>query len=350
MRNNKRVNVWTCMIVLLAIACQGEFEQVSPQKTDGEVLVNPYVKNRSSPSSQGRVNPYLDGVEGGVAQNIGPVVTPAGGFIINEDHSFAEGEEFYVDVVLSNNNKIVFFLTGTDIVVAKGNGVAERPESITQAFVAGGIAYAWGSFDGEAMTWMIAFREMYVEIVPGHVGQVLTTEITGAPPADAYMSNPSISFTFVSNDPAATFECSLDDGTPVPCISPVSYTGLPDGQHHFAVYAVRGASRDDVGAHYSWTVDTSVPYLTMTSAATTSTTLQVDFSTSEETNAGMLWGDRSAPAGNSIPVGSTYQTSHTIVLSGLSPSTVYYFQFFGYDRAGNAYSSPRFSVLTKQAQ
>lgn len=339
-----------CWIALLAISCERELGQLVSEQSASERFINPYVNNDGLSSAQGRVNPYVDGVEGGIAQNVGPVSVPAGGFVVDESHAFAEGEHFYVDVVLSNNDKLVFFLTGTHVVVAKSDGIAQRPESIIEGFASGGMAYAWGYLNGVASTWTIAFREKEVEIVAWHIGRdPLVTEILAYIPGAEITNSTSMTFGFASNDMEATFECTLDDGTPIPCTSPFTYSELADGEHRFFVQAVRGSARDEIGASHSWIVDTVFPYVTMTSATTTATTLQVDWKTSESTNGGMKWGDRSAPEANSVPLGTIYQTSHTILLEGLSPATVYYFQYYGYDAAGNYYSSPRFSVLTKSA-
>jgi len=60
-------------------------------------------------------------------------------------------------------------------------------------------------------------------------------------------------------------ECRLDGAGFAPCASPVSYTGLAEGNHIFAVKAT-----DDVGnvseiETWSWAVDQTAPLLTMTS-------------------------------------------------------------------------------------
>jgi hypothetical protein len=52
-------------------------------------------------------------------------------------------------------------------------------------------------------------------------------------------------FTFTSNDPAATFECSLDEGPFEPCTSPKTYDELPYGTHIFRVRARDAAGTED---------------------------------------------------------------------------------------------------------
>jgi large repetitive protein len=83
----------------------------------------------------------------------------------------------------------------------------------------------------------------------------LETTITSKP------SNPSSSadatFEFTSNRSEATFECSLDSAGFTACTSPAAYERLSDGDHAFAVRAVRGGVQDTSPARYSWTIDAS---------------------------------------------------------------------------------------------
>jgi len=71
-------------------------------------------------------------------------------------------------------------------------------------------------------------------------------------PADPSASS-TAQFTFTNPEPAATFECSLDTASFVPCASPASYASLADGSHTFNVRAVDTAGNPDpVPATYSW--------------------------------------------------------------------------------------------------
>ncbi len=75
------------------------------------------------------------------------------------------------------------------------------------------------------------------------------------------------SFEFSSDDPAAGFECRLDDGSFSPCTSPKHLSGLSDGEHQFRVRAVdQAASTDQTPALQTWTVDTVAPETTIDSA------------------------------------------------------------------------------------
>jgi hypothetical protein len=59
----------------------------------------------------------------------------------------------------------------------------------------------------------------------------------------------------------------------------------------------------------------------------------------------MLWGPSPSTA-NVYPEDSSYVTSHSVHISGLSPNTLYTFRPAGTDRAGNAFLGGTFSVRT----
>ena len=72
-------------------------------------------------------------------------------------------------------------------------------------------------------------------------------------------ARPAASFAFAASE-AATFECSLDGAAFAPCSSPVSYAGLADGAHTFAVRATDAAGNvDPTPASRSWTVYSRPP-------------------------------------------------------------------------------------------
>ena len=88
------------------------------------------------------------------------------------------------------------------------------------------------------------------------------TTITSGPAGTT--TTPSATFSFVSDDAGATFECSLDGAVYSPCASPKGYTSLADGTHEFRVRAVDAAgNRDASPAGRSWTVRTSAPGCTI---------------------------------------------------------------------------------------
>jgi hypothetical protein len=65
--------------------------------------------------------------------------------------------------------------------------------------------------------------------------------------------------TFSSDDPAATFECSLDSAPYAACTSPKQLTGLTAGQHVFRVRAIDAAGNaDPTSAAATWTANVSI--------------------------------------------------------------------------------------------
>lgn len=81
-----------------------------------------------------------------------------------------------------------------------------------------------------------------------------------APPAVSFSSGPpastsdqSASFSFATDDPAATLTCALDDGPFDVCTSPKSYDGLAYGDHTFRVRATDTFGNVSEVA-YTWTI------------------------------------------------------------------------------------------------
>ena len=76
-------------------------------------------------------------------------------------------------------------------------------------------------------------------------------------------------FIFSGDDPSGTvagFECSVDGGPFAGCTSPKTLPGLSDGSHSFEVRAKDKAGKVDVSpAHYTWTVDATLPTVTLES-------------------------------------------------------------------------------------
>jgi hypothetical protein len=89
--------------------------------------------------------------------------------------------------------------------------------------------------------------------------------ITAAPDDPSGSTEASISFTATDSSGIASLECQLDGGVWEPCSSPVSYTGLSDGEHTVTVRAT-----DNVGntasASHTWTIDTALPVVSITAA------------------------------------------------------------------------------------
>ena len=78
------------------------------------------------------------------------------------------------------------------------------------------------------------------------------TTTGGAGPTGKVAPGP-VAIEFTSNEPAATFVCSLDGAAAAPCSSPDHLPDPGPGPHTFVVKAVDGAGNvDPTGASYSW--------------------------------------------------------------------------------------------------
>ena len=95
----------------------------------------------------------------------------------------------------------------------------------------------------------------------------------------------SVTFTFSSDDPDATFQCKLDSGAFTKCSSPQPYSGLGDGAHTFSVRALdQGGQADPSPPTQRFTVDTTPPNTTITggpSGSVSSTSATFTFSSTE---------------------------------------------------------------------
>jgi hypothetical protein len=108
------------------------------------------------------------------------------------------------------------------------------------------------------------------------------TTITSGP-ADPSNSS-AASFTFNATVTGSTFECRLDSGTFVACVSPQSYAALADGSHTFQVRAITAGIADPTPASRTWRVDTAAPETTITAqppALTSNTSATFEFTSSE---------------------------------------------------------------------
>jgi len=189
--------------------------------------------------------------------------------------------------------------------------------------------------------------------------------VTPQPPADTTAPNTTInsgpagtttsssaSLGFSSSESGSAFQCKLDSGSWVSCISPKSYRGLTGGSHTFSVKAIDAAGNSDASpATRSWTVqaatppsppaDTTAPDTAIGSgppATTTATSASVAFSSSESGSTFQCkldsesWaGCTSAKAYSSLPVGA-----HTVSVKAT-------------DTAGNTDATPATDSWTVQS-
>jgi hypothetical protein len=81
-------------------------------------------------------------------------------------------------------------------------------------------------------------------------------DITSGPADPSNSSSASFSF---SDEADASFACSLDGAGYTACPSPVTYTGLGEGTHAFAVKAIDPAGNESAATTDSWTIDLTPP-------------------------------------------------------------------------------------------
>ena len=104
-----------------------------------------------------------------------------------------------------------------------------------------------------------------------HVWEVVPPQTTIEDGPDSPTIQLLANFEFSSNDPLATFECSLDDELFGSCETPYHLYGLPTGEHTLAVRAVNVAGGfDPTPAEWNWTISPE-PQTTITSAPPVST-------------------------------------------------------------------------------
>lgn len=181
------------------------------------------------------------------------------------------------------------------------------------------------------------------------------TFITRYSPDATVVNDPTVEFEFSSNYTNATFTCSLDGGAETPCVSPVSYSGLSDGQHQFNVKAQVGSQIDSSGASFAWRIDTVPPYVTFLAGSSTRNSIQVDYSVSEPSTGAIQYGP--VPGNNvalppvytqSIPESSDYLLNRTFLLTGLASQQFYNLRISSRDEAGNLYTGVNFFIATKR--
>jgi large repetitive protein len=85
-----------------------------------------------------------------------------------------------------------------------------------------------------------------------------TVTIVQAPNSVSDLKSPT--FAFSVNDGAVT--CKLDSGSTSPCLSPKTYTNLPDGDHVFTVSSTDAAGNTGQDAH-TWRIETKLAVATL---------------------------------------------------------------------------------------
>ncbi|WP_247046221.1 Ig-like domain repeat protein [Arthrobacter rhizosphaerae] len=148
-------------------------------------------------------------------------------------------------------------------------------------------------------------------------GSVTLTVDTTAPSSPVIVqapqdpAGPSAQFDFTTAETGTVSECRIDSGTWSTCTAPVSYTGLDAGPHTFAVRTTDAGGNTSAPASYSWTVDTGIPSVSISSPSGGRTYTDTGYNTGCGTPAGDICGTASDPQGNLAAVGISIQRAST---------------------------------------
>ncbi len=166
----------------------------------------------------------------------------------------------------------------------------------------------------------------------------IQTTITASNPSASLVSTRAMSISFSANQPVSGFVCSRDGLAFAACSSPVSYSGLADGNHSFTVKAVDlNGQTEATGASKTWTVDGTAPTITSFTTTSNSNSITVTWFLSEPGTAKITYGVGSNMNQATVET-TTTATSYSIKLTGLSSNTLYSIQVSGKDAAGNTYT------------
>lgn len=158
----------------------------------------------------------------------------------------------------------------------------------------------------------------------------------------------SITLSFNSNELNTHFICQLDNMEYQPCSSPLSYSGLSDGSHIINIMAVDVAGNTDpTPVTISWVIDTTplvLSGISITNVMRNSVVL--NWTTNKPSTTQAAWVIYSSSAFAFTTLNSTLVTNHSVSITGLAPSTVYYAYVISVDSGGMQQSSPVFSFKT----
>jgi hypothetical protein len=168
------------------------------------------------------------------------------------------------------------------------------------------------------------------------------TYIDSAPPVGTTSS--TATFAFHASGSPASFTCKLDTGASAACTSPITYTGLAQRAHTFAVAAMVNNSTDVTPATYAWTVDSTAPGTPGSFTATAQSPFGVGLSWAASTdNTGVTGYDLFRDGALYQSLGPVTSYSDTDVLG----SSTHSYAVRARDIAGNVSSfTPTLSVTT----
>lgn len=141
-----------------------------------------------------------------------------------------------------------------------GNTVTLGGDVTTDSQVCDNNQYSFDIIKAVDGVFSITVKQTNASLIDSALASLQWTLDTAIPNTTlaTFPSDPNLAttadFTFTSDDAAAQFECSLNGAAYATCTSPVSFTGLSNAVHSFAVRAKDSSGNiDATPASYSWT-------------------------------------------------------------------------------------------------
>jgi hypothetical protein len=169
------------------------------------------------------------------------------------------------------------------------------------------------------------------------------TTITAGPAGPTNIT--SAEFVFTADQQEPRFFCALDSPNYSPCASPLTYSGIGDGQHTFYVYVGRD-KQHRAPATWSWVVDTAPPApVAGVHARVAYGKLQLSWTPSGDTDHVVIFRSVGAQKGSKqvyAGAGTTYAEAKFV------NAVEHRYGFVSYDKAGNV-SPPTGMTVKKSA-
>jgi len=171
----------------------------------------------------------------------------------------------------------------------------------------------------------------------------LPDTVIDSSPANATNSS-SATFAFHATASGASFSCAIDGGAPASCQSPVTYSGLADGNHTFSVTASTSAGTDPSPATDSWSIDTVAPTAPtgLTASAPSSALVNLSWNAASDANGVSSYDIKR----NNQVIASASGSATSYADATVSPATGYIYQIIAHDPAGNSAPSNYTGVTT----
>ena len=171
----------------------------------------------------------------------------------NGDAGTAAGDSSTVQVLIYDGTD----LSGSPVQTLTTAAGSDGSWSATASALPDGTYAAYAQQAGAAGTATSDVHTFTVDTQPP------ITTITLGPPGNSGTGDAS--FSFAASKSGSSFQCRLDGGAWSACSSPQGYTGLSDGSHTFGVRATDPAGNVGIPASQTWTVNTSLPAVSLSS-------------------------------------------------------------------------------------